>query len=90
VSAALVIQHVKRMRSIILSSVACLALPYFSTLPHQQYNFTEKIVIEHKLCVLIFSTILSETFLILRRIRRDIIINVHRYSCKVAVIFVRF
>jgi len=31
-----------------------------------------------------------ETFLTLRRIQRDIIINVHRSSCKLSVIFVRF
>jgi hypothetical protein len=31
VSVALVIQHVKRMLCIKLTSVACLALPYFST-----------------------------------------------------------
>jgi hypothetical protein len=31
-SVALVIQHAKRMRRIILSSVTCLAVPYFSTL----------------------------------------------------------
>jgi hypothetical protein len=31
VSVASVIQHVKRMRHIVLSSVACPALPYFST-----------------------------------------------------------
>ena len=42
------------------------------------------------MCVLIFSTtFLSETFLILRRIQRDII-NVQRSSCKVPVILVRF
>jgi len=29
--------------------------------------------IEHKMCVLIFSTVLSKTFLILRRTERDII-----------------
>jgi len=34
VSVALVIQHAKRMRRILLSSVPCLALPYFLTLPH--------------------------------------------------------
>jgi len=39
---------------------------------------------------LIFFTNLSETFLILRRKERDIILNVHWYSCKFAVILVRF
>jgi hypothetical protein len=39
----------------------------FSTLSHKRHDF-RKSVIEHKTCVLIFSTILSEAFLILRRI----------------------
>jgi len=34
----------------------------------------------NKKCVLIFSTIFSETFLILRRIQRDIVIKVYWYS----------
>jgi hypothetical protein len=43
------------------------------------------------ICVFWFPLqLLSETFLILRRIQRDIIINVHRSSCKVPVILVRF
>ena len=34
--------------------------------------------------------LLSVTFLILRRIQRDIVINVHRSSCEVPVIVIRF
>jgi hypothetical protein len=44
-----------------------------------------KHVLDYKTCVLIFSTNLSEMFLILRRIERDIML--HRFSCKVPVIF---
>ena len=72
-----------------VSPVASLAPPYFSTPPQKRQDFRKK-VIKHKMCVLIFSTILSQTFVILRRIQRDIIINIRRSSRKVLVIIVRF
>jgi hypothetical protein len=87
-SVALVIQHAKRMRHSILSSVACLAVPYFSTLSHKRHDCRK---IYWTLNVFWFSLqLLSETFVILRRIQRDITINVHRPSREVPVIRVRF
>jgi hypothetical protein len=55
VSLALVIHHVKRMRRIVLSSVACPAILQFFTLFHKRHDFRENVT-EHKMCVLIFST----------------------------------
>ena len=90
---ALVIRHAKRMRCTVLSSVASLAVPRFCTLSHKRHDFrgaggggtTEK-----KMYVVFFSTVLSEIFLIPRRIQRGMMINVDMSSCKVPVVLVRF
>ena len=78
------------MRRIILSPVACPVVQYFS---HYLINCTtfveKKIVIEHKMCVFTFPTNLSKIYIVVTIIKRDIIINVCRYFCKVTVVLVR-
>jgi hypothetical protein len=54
---ALVIGHAKCMRRIMLSSVVCVAVPYFPTVYHERYGLrVGGRFIERKMCVLIFST----------------------------------
>jgi len=53
-SVALVIQLSKRLCPIILSSVACPALPYFSTLSHRLQDSWKKII-EQKMRVVVSS-----------------------------------
>ena len=85
VSVTLVIQHAKRMRRIILLSVACLAVLNFFTLSHKRHDFLKKLL--NIKCVFWFCLqLLSEKFLIVRRIQRDIIINLHKSSCKVPLL----
>ena len=86
VSVALFIHHAKRMRLIILSYVARPALPLISVVSHKQHDFSKKII-EHKMYASISTAKFSEAFLILRRIKRDIIINVHGFPGRVPVIF---
>jgi hypothetical protein len=54
---ALRIRHAKRIFSEqhYVDIDACLPLPYFTTFSHKRYDF-RKNVIEHKMCVLVFST----------------------------------
>ena len=68
----------------VVSSVACLVLPYFPILCHKHYYFLEEKLLNVK-CV---SQLLSGTFLILIVIQQDI--KLPKYACKVPVILVRF
>jgi len=56
----------------------------------QTPDFGKNKITECKRFVLIFSTILSETLLILRITERDMIINEHWFSCKIPVTGVSF
>jgi len=68
------IQHAMRMLRIILPSVACSAVPCLSTLCHKRNDVWKKLF--NIKCVLIFSTILSEIFLIPQtKTTRDTVIS---------------
>jgi hypothetical protein len=60
----------------ILSSVACLVLPHPSTLSLNGATFGRKDLLNTK-CVLFLAINLSEIFVILRKIKVNMIINVH-------------
>jgi hypothetical protein len=70
----------------VLLIVASLDPLHFSTLPHKQHVVRKNIL---NFNVLIFSTNLSETFLFLRRIQRDVVTEVKTSSCKVSGILLR-
>jgi hypothetical protein len=87
VSVALVIQYECACTK--LSSVACLALQYFSALSHKRHDFLTNVTV-YKMCVLFSLRHLSEKILILLKTERDMIKNVCWSTCKVPIIFVRF
>ena len=74
------------LHHVILSSVVCLAVLYFSIL--SKNGTIDRIKFLNIKCVLMFSTTFVETFAILR-IQRDIIINEHRSSCQVPIVLDR-
>ena len=89
VSLLFVIQHSVHKRLIIYSSVDCLLYHIF---PHYVINgmIYRRKGTQQKMCTLIFSANLRETFLIQRRIPRDVIIKIHWSSFKVPVFLDRF
>jgi len=78
------IQYAMRRRHIVVCILAGSAKIFH--INSQKAKFRKR-VIEHKMCVLIFSTNLSQTFLILRRINRDMKRNVYWSSCKIPIMF---
>jgi len=80
VSVAFVIQHAKRKRRILLSSVVWLVLAYFSKLSHKQHDFGQTLL-NIKCVVLSCIQVLSEIFIILKR-------NLARYYQKCTQVFV--
>ena len=70
----------------ILPSVACPAVQCFSTLSQKRQNFRGgKKVAECKMCVLIFSAALAQTFVIITRTERDMGKNVYWSLCSKGV-----
>jgi hypothetical protein len=71
VSVDLVVQHALHLRHIVIYGL--FGLNPFPHYPIKGTIFEKKKVIEPKMCVLIVSTILAETFLILKRTELDMI-----------------
>ena len=81
----LLIQHATRIRHI----VASLAPPHFSTLSYKRHEVRKKSYWTYNVCF-DFLYMLSKALVILRRIQRDIVVNVKTFSCKVLVILTGF
>jgi len=78
---ALGMQHAMRMRHIVICGLTRSTI--FSILSHKRHDFRKKKLLNTK-CVFWFSLqLLSESFLILRKIEWDMIKNVYGSSCKV-------
>ena len=69
-SVAVFIQHAKRTRPVLFSTVACLAVPHFAALAYKEHDFRKKIM-ECEMCVRSSQQLLYAKFRILKRIQRD-------------------
>ena len=83
VSVALVIQYAVRVRGVVLFSVACLVLSYFSHYLINGTSFWKKVFKQN--CVFVVCTTF-ESFPTLRTIERDVTVNLQRLSCEVLAI----
>ena len=79
-----IIQHAKRRR-IVLSSAASSAPPHFFDISHEQHGF-RKNVTEQNVYFDFLYNFYKKHFLTLRRIQRDIVMNVKTSSCEVPAI----
>jgi hypothetical protein len=87
---SLVNLHTKCMGLIKLSSVACLTVPYFSTLSYIPHNLRRKMFIGRKMFVLIHCTTPAWNISHYNRIDSDLIKNLYWSSSKVPFMHVRF
>ena len=86
---ALLIQAANRMCRIVTSFVASLATPHFSTLSHKRHDFRKKFL-SIKCVFWVSLQTLFKTFIIIKRIQRDIVRSVKTPSRKLPVILVEF
>jgi hypothetical protein len=91
VSVALVIQHAKRIRRIVLSVVCVLSgCTLFFHIIINGTIFGEKKSLNINMCVLIFSATFVRNISHLRKIQRDISINVHKSPFKYPLFLLDF
>ena len=85
---ALGIQHAMCMRHIVICGLSR-STTFFHLINSTIFEKKKK-VIEFKMRVFIFSTSMSEIFLIIGKSKRDMIKDVYWSSCKLHIILVRF
>ena len=79
--------------AVLMKHAKCTALPYFSTLSHKQKHFQgggKKTPIKHKCMFWLSTQLLSETYLILKRIQHNININDIALHVKHRLFLLRF